>query len=122
MGNDGWRCGQFAGQCSAPGPGQDLTGLAGAIAGGSWAPTIPRTAAGSAAWRSSASKSAPKHVYSFVLGHHVPHLHIWLVPPYPGTPPEYWPMRLAEWPDAPSGGRSEIEALCSRIRSHLAAI
>jgi len=61
-----------------------------------------------------------EHVYAFVLGHHVPHLHLWLVPRYPGTPPEYWAMRLAEWPEAPTGGESEIEALCSRIRPYLA--
>ena len=60
-----------------------------------------------------------EHVYVFVLGHHVDHLHVWLVPRYPGTPPEYWPMRLAEWPDARLGGADEIGALCERIRPRL---
>ncbi len=64
---------------------------------------------------------AAEHVYAFVLGHHVAHLHLWLVPRYPGTPPEYWAMRVAEWPDAPMGAAREIEALCSRIRTLLDA-
>lgn len=62
-----------------------------------------------------------EHVYLFVLGAHVPHLHLWLAPRYPGTPREFWGLRLAEWPDAPKGGRAEIAALCERIRSHLHA-
>ena len=60
-----------------------------------------------------------EHVYLFVLGHHVPHLHIWLVPRYPGTPREYWGLRVDEWPDAPKGGLGEIEELCDRIRDYL---
>ena len=60
-----------------------------------------------------------EHVYVFVLGHHVDHLHVWLVPRYPGTPPEYWAMRLAEWPDAPKGDALQIAALCERVRGHL---
>ena len=39
-----------------------------------------------------------EHVYMFVLGHAVPHLHIWIVPRYSGTPREYWGMRVDEWP------------------------
>jgi diadenosine tetraphosphate (Ap4A) HIT family hydrolase len=37
-----------------------------------------------------------EHVYMFVLGHAVPHLHIWVVPRYPGTPREYWGLRVDE--------------------------
>jgi len=61
-----------------------------------------------------------EHVYTFVLGHHVPHLHVWVVPRYPGTPREYAPFRLGEWPDAPRGGEPEIRALCARVRAELA--
>lgn len=60
-----------------------------------------------------------EHVYLFVLGAHVPHLHVWLAPRYPGTPREFWGLRLAEWPDARKGGAAEIAALCERVRSHL---
>jgi diadenosine tetraphosphate (Ap4A) HIT family hydrolase len=60
-----------------------------------------------------------EHVYLFVLGHAVPHLHLWVVPRYPGTPREYWGMRVDEWPQAPRGGPEQIAALCGRIRAYL---
>jgi len=60
-----------------------------------------------------------EHVYAFVLGHHVSHLHIHVVPRYPGTPREYWGVRVDEWPDAPHGGPQEIAALCARLRTCL---
>jgi len=58
-----------------------------------------------------------EHVYVFVLGHHVPHLHVWLVPRFPGTPREFWGLQLFEWPDRPMGGAAEVEAVCEQIRS-----
>lgn len=64
------------------------------------------------------SESA-EHIYSLVLGDHVPHLHIHLVPRHPGTPREYWGLRVNEWPDAPTGGVEEIAALCERLRAAL---
>jgi diadenosine tetraphosphate (Ap4A) HIT family hydrolase len=60
-----------------------------------------------------------EHVYIFRLGHHVPHLHIFLVPRYPGTPREYWGVRVDEWPDGPRATPQEVEDLCDRIRSFL---
>jgi len=60
-----------------------------------------------------------EHIYSFVFGHHVPHLHVWVVPRYPGTPREYWGTRLDEWPAAPRGGPQEIADLCGRICAQL---
>jgi diadenosine tetraphosphate (Ap4A) HIT family hydrolase len=60
-----------------------------------------------------------EHVYSFVLGHHVPHLHVHLVPRYPGTPHEYWGTRVVEWEGAPRGGKEEVRELCNRIRHAL---
>ncbi len=60
-----------------------------------------------------------EHVYEFVLGHDVPHLHIHVLPRYPGAPREYWGTRTNEWPDAPRGGEMEIAALCERIRAYL---
>lgn len=62
---------------------------------------------------------AAEHVYLFVLGHAVPHLHVWVVPRYPGTPREYWGTRVDEWPEAPRGGPEEIAALCQRLRIHV---
>jgi histidine triad (HIT) family protein len=60
-----------------------------------------------------------EHICMFVMGHHVPHLHIWVVPRYPGTPREYWGFRVDEWPEASKGGAEEIEILCDRIRERL---
>jgi len=60
-----------------------------------------------------------EHVYAFVLGDRVPHVHIHLVARYPGAPEEYWGVRVDEWPQAPRGGPQEIEALCTRLRDHL---
>lgn len=60
-----------------------------------------------------------EHVYSFVLGHHVPHLHIHVLPRYPGTPREYWGVRLDEWPEAPRGDAEAIANLSARIRKSL---
>src|SRR5690349_14903940 len=60
-----------------------------------------------------------EHVYAFVLGDHVPHLHIHILPRYPGAPREYRGTHTNEWPDAPRGGIAEIEALCTQLRAYL---
>jgi histidine triad (HIT) family protein len=62
-----------------------------------------------------------EHVYAFVLGDHVPHLHVHLVPRYPGAPTQYWGIHVDEWPGAPRGGPAEIEALVRRLRDCLQA-
>ena len=59
-----------------------------------------------------------EHVYVVVLGHHSPHLHVHLIPRYPGTPREYWdPLRIDEWPEARHGGPAEAAAAAERIRA-----
>ena len=60
-----------------------------------------------------------ERVYLHALGHHVPHLHVWVVPRYPGTPDEVGPFELGRWPDAPRAKAPEIISLCDRLRSHL---
>ena len=60
-----------------------------------------------------------EHVYSFVLGDHVPHLHVHLAPRYPGTPRAYWGTRVDEWPQAPRGGPAEMAAVCAQLRHAL---
>lgn len=60
-----------------------------------------------------------ERTYVAVLGHHVPHLHVWLVPRYPGTPAELWGTDVLRWDDAPVASYEEIAALCQRIRERL---
>jgi histidine triad (HIT) family protein len=61
-----------------------------------------------------------EHVYSFVSGDgEVAHLHVHVVPRYPGTPPDYRGLRVTQWPDAPRGGTDEMAATCDRIRAAL---
>ncbi|MBN2502632.1 MAG: HIT family protein [Anaerolineales bacterium] len=62
-----------------------------------------------------------EHIYVFRLGHHVDHLHVWVIPRYPGTPRAYWGLNVDKWPDAPTGGEAEIAALCAQVRELLAA-
>jgi histidine triad (HIT) family protein len=58
-------------------------------------------------------------VYALVLGHHIPHLHLHLVPRYPGTPEEYRdPMRIDEWEGAKHGGPEQVADLADRLRAH----
>jgi diadenosine tetraphosphate (Ap4A) HIT family hydrolase len=61
-----------------------------------------------------------EHVYSFVIGHHVPHLHAHVIARYPGAPREYWGTRVDDWPDAPRGGEAEIGHVAERVREFLA--
>jgi histidine triad (HIT) family protein len=61
-----------------------------------------------------------EHIYVFVLGHHIDHLHIHILPRYPGTPRDYWGLRVDEWPDAPRGSKQAIHDLNTRMRSRLA--
>jgi histidine triad (HIT) family protein len=63
-----------------------------------------------------------EHVYSFVLGDGLAHLHFVLAPRYAGTPREYWGVRLREWPDAPRVGEDEMRSLVARLRAHVYAI
>lgn len=70
--------------------------------------------------RAITSSEGAEHVYVAVLGHHVPHLHVHLVPRYPGTPREYWnPLTIDEWPGARHGGPDDVAAVTGRIRRAL---
>jgi diadenosine tetraphosphate (Ap4A) HIT family hydrolase len=60
-----------------------------------------------------------EHVYAFVLGDHVPHVHLHLLARYPGAPREYWGTRVDEWPGAPRGQEAAIAAVAARLRACL---
>jgi len=69
--------------------------------------------------RALVASEGAEHVYAFVLGDGVPHVHVHAVPRYPDAPREYWGVHVDEWPAAPRGGPGEIVALCARIRAYL---
>ena len=60
-----------------------------------------------------------EHVYSFVFGDGLAHLHVVLAPRYPGTPREYWGVRLREWPDAPRLDEPGMRSLVASLGAHL---
>ncbi len=64
---------------------------------------------------------AIEHVYSFILGDNVPHVHVNIVGRYPGAPREYWGMKVDEWPSAPRGGSDDIADLANKLRDHILA-
>lgn len=63
-------------------------------------------------WSARASRAlyevaGAEHVYAAIIGDAVPHLHLHLLPRFPGTPREYWSTRMDEWPQARRGGAAE---------------
>jgi len=60
-----------------------------------------------------------EHVYVFVIGDGVPHVHVHVIGRYPGAPREYWGPRVDEWPEAPRGGAAEIKMVADRLRAYL---
>jgi diadenosine tetraphosphate (Ap4A) HIT family hydrolase len=67
------------------------------------------------------------HVYVWALGgapdsERTPrHLHVHLVPRYPGTPREYWGATITRWPDAPRVDERAMRVLVAELRGDLAA-
>ena len=60
-----------------------------------------------------------EHVYSFVIGDGVPHVHVHVIGRYAGAPREYWGPKVDEWPEAPRGKEPEIEQVAARVRAFL---
>lgn len=50
------------------------------------------------------------HVYAFVIGDQVQHVHVHVVARYPGAPPEYRGPRVDEWPEAPRGAKRSVRS------------
>jgi len=61
-----------------------------------------------------------EHVYAAVFGDGVPHLHVHLLPRFPGTPREYWGIGVNKWPQARRGTAAQIEVLVHELRGSLA--
>ena len=54
-------------------------------------------------------KHGAEHIYSAIIGHGVSHLHMHLLPRYPGTPKKYWWTAVDDWPEAPRGDAAAIQ-------------
>ena len=66
------------------------------------------------------SSEGAEQVSSFAFGDgSEPHLHVHVVPRYPGTPQEYRGLRILDWTGAPRGGTDEIRAVCDRLRAKM---
>ncbi len=60
-----------------------------------------------------------EHVYLYRINDKVAHLHFHLIPRYPGTPKEYWGLKIMEYPDAKKIALPEIKILALEIRKSL---
>ena len=56
-------------------------------------------------------------VYSAVIGLHLPHFHLHLVPRYPDTPREVRWYAMDEWDGGRHGGAEEIAELVGRLKA-----
>ncbi len=59
------------------------------------------------------------HVYSFVIGDGVPHVHVHVIGRYPNAPREYWGVKVDEWPEAPRGADEEIARVTNLLKTYL---
>ena len=59
------------------------------------------------------------HIYSFVIGDGVPHVHVHVIGRYPDAPREYWGAKVDEWPEAPKGTAEQIMQVARRVRTFL---
>jgi histidine triad (HIT) family protein len=60
------------------------------------------------------------HAYVYFFGEGVRHLHVFTVARYDDMPDVYARLEVERWPEAPRGDAVEVEALCARLRTHLA--
>jgi len=60
-----------------------------------------------------------EHIYTFVIGDGVPHVHVHVIGRYPGAPRQFWGPRVDEWPDAPHGAEREIAQVAARVQHFL---
>jgi len=63
-----------------------------------------------------------EHVYSFVFGDNVEHLHIQLIPRYKGAQKKYYGIRVDEWKGAPHGDEEEIVIFCRQVAEKIEEI
>ena len=53
-----------------------------------------------------------EHIYTFVSGNGVPHMHMHIIPRYANTPKEFWsPTEVAKWMGAPYGDTEKSKTM-----------
>lgn len=62
------------------------------------------------------SQLGAEHVYVFRINDKVAHLHFHLVPRYPGTPKEFWGLKIMEWPERPIVNLQEIYKISESLK------
>ena len=60
-----------------------------------------------------------ERVYVATVGHSVAHLHVHLLPRWPGTPEDVAWHAVDEWPQARRGAAPEIASLVASLRPHI---
>ena len=60
-------------------------------------------------------REGAERTYLEVLGHHVPHLHVWIVARHPGTPAQLVGTQVLRWEGAARKTWSEIADLARRV-------
>ena len=93
-------------------PLEHLPGLAdlSAVQGAALGRTLQRASA-------TLMEAGMEHVYAFVFGDSVPHLHVHLMGRHPGAPQQYRGVHVDEWPEAPRGDADEVAAYVARLRA-----
>jgi len=54
------------------------------------------------------------YCYSFLEGYR--HVHLLVTSRYPSVPKEYVRLAIGDWPEAPVGGKKEVEELSNKLR------
>lgn len=57
------------------------------------------------------------HVYAFVYGDGVPHLHVHLIGRWPDAPADFRTVKTADWPQAPRSPLTKIGSFTQRLRT-----
>ncbi|MCB0393966.1 MAG: hypothetical protein KDD25_05375 [Bdellovibrionales bacterium] len=60
-----------------------------------------------------------EHVYFFRINDLVAHFHFHVLPRFPGTPKEFWGMKLLDWTKIPMIRAEEIQSLSEELRKCL---
>lgn len=72
-----------------------------------------------ARWSRVLEMHGAEHVYVLRVGHGVPHLHVHLIPRWPGTPADVSWMNVDEWPGARRGDFEFAAAFAMALQSSL---